>query len=158
MKKWIHLNLHKWSACNNSLLPYNSHFILLYVTGEIKSYLPFPWAGLCGSVWCGPIWYSGGCGLDDAGLETFFCGDWSWNIFYSYSLPSAYSRRADRPGWLSWMCQPTGDPEVAGSTPAEVGNILSWRLIMKYFLRSFCPFRWFKKGSCQFLAKECAQY
>ena len=44
------------------------------------------------------------------------------------------------------------------STPAEVGNILLWRLIMKYFLRSFSPFRWFKKGSCQFLAKECAQY
>ena len=35
----------------------------------------------------------------------------------------------------------TGDQEVAGSTPAEVGNILSWRLIMKYFLRSFSPFR-----------------
>ena len=45
--------------------------------------------------------------------------------------------------------------EAAGSTPAEVGNILSWRLIMKYFLRSFSPFRWFKKGNCQFLAKEC---
>ena len=28
---------------------------------------------------------------------------------------------------------PTGDQEVAGSTPAEVGNILSWRLIMKIF-------------------------
>ena len=54
--------------------------------------------------------------------------------------------------------RPTGDQEVAGSTPAKVGNILSWRLIMKYFLRSFSPFRWFKKGSCQFLAKECAQY
>ena len=54
--------------------------------------------------------------------------------------------------------RPTGDQEVAGLTPAEVGNILSWRLIMKYFLRSFSPFRWFKKGSCQFLAKECAQY
>ena len=53
---------------------------------------------------------------------------------------------------------PTGDQEVAGPTPAEVGNILSWRLIMKYFLRSFSTFRWFKKGSCQFLAKECAQY
>ena len=26
------------------------------------------------------------------------------------------------------------------------------------FLRSFSPFSWFKKGSCQFLAKECAQY
>ena len=58
----------------------------------------------------------------------------------------------------SWMRRPTGDQEVTGSTPAEVGNILSWRLIMKYFLRSFSPFRWFKKGSCQFLAKECAQY
>ena len=35
----------------------------------------------------------------------------------------------------------TGDQEVAGSTPTEVGNILSWRLIIKYFLRSFSPFR-----------------
>ena len=25
---------------------------------------------------------------------TFFCGDWSWNIFYGHSLPSAESRRA----------------------------------------------------------------
>ena len=42
--------------------------------------------------------------------------------------------------------------------PHKVSNILLWRLIMKYFLWSFSPFRWFKKGSCQFLAKECAQY
>ena len=63
-----------------------------------------------------------------------------------------------RPRWLNRMRRPTGDQEVAGSTPAKVGNILSWRLIMKYFLRSFSPFRWFKKSSCQFLAKECAQY
>ena len=41
-----------------------------------------------------------------------------------------------RPRWLSWMRRQTGDQEVAGSTPVEVGNILSWRLIMKYFLRS----------------------
>ena len=40
-----------------------------------------------------------------------------------------------------WMCRPTADQEVAGSAPAEFGNILSWRLIMKYFLRSFSPFR-----------------
>ena len=46
-----------------------------------------------------------------------------------------------RPRWLSWMRRPTGDQEVAGSTPAEVGNVLSWRLIVKYFLRSFSPFR-----------------
>ena len=54
--------------------------------------------------------------------------------------------------------RPAGDQEIVGSTPTEVGNILSWRLIMKYFLRSFSPFRWFKKSSCQFLAKEYAQY
>ena len=40
-----------------------------------------------------------------------------------------------------WMRCLTGDQEVAGSTPAEVSNILSWRLIMKYFLRTFSPFR-----------------
>ena len=66
-------------------------------------------------------------------------------------------KQSSRPRWLSWMRRPTGDQEVAGSTPAEV-DILSWRLIMKYFLRSFSPFFWFKKGSCQFLAKECAHY
>ena len=27
--------------------------------------------------------------------------------------------------------RPTGDQEVTGSTPAEVGNILPWTLIMK---------------------------
>ena len=47
---------------------------------------------------------------------------------------SANSDKRSRPRWLSWMRRPTGDQEVAGSTPAEVGNILSWRLIMKYFL------------------------
>ena len=32
-------------------------------------------------------------------------------------------------------------------------HILSWRLIKKYFLQSFSPFCWFKKGSCEFLVK-----
>ena len=45
----------------------------------------------------------------------------------------------DRPQWLSWMRYPTGDQEVMGSIPAEVGNILSWRLIMKYFLGHSLP-------------------
>ena len=52
----------------------------------------------------------------------------------------------------------TGDQEVAGSTPAGSATFFRGDLIMKYFLQSFSPFRWFKKGSCQFLAKECAQY
>ena len=52
---------------------------------------------------------------------------------------------------------PTGDQEVADFIPAGSGHMLLLRLIMKYFLRSFCSFSWFKKGRCQFLAKECAQ-
>ena len=55
------------------------------------------------------------------------------------------------------VARPTGDLEVAGSIPAGSGNILSWRLIMKYFHRSFSLFRYFKKDSCQFLANGCAQ-
>ena len=74
------------------------------------------------------------------------------------SFRKLYYNNFWQPRWISWMHHPTGDQEAAGSTPAEVGNILSWRLNMNYFLRSFSPFRWFKKGSCQFLAKECAQY
>ena len=47
---------------------------------------------------------------------------------------------ASQPRRLSSMHCPTGDQEVEASTPAEVGNIISWRLIVKYFLRSFSPF------------------
>ena len=32
--------------------------------------------------------------------------------------------------------RPTGDQEVVGSTPAEVGNILSWRLINIFYSHS----------------------
>ena len=42
---------------------------------------------------------------------------------------------------------------IPSSRPA---NILMRRLVMKKFLRPFSPFRWFKKDSCQLLAKECA--
>ena len=73
--------------------------------------------------------------------------DWARNYYIEFPY---HTRTIRRPRWLSWMRRPTGDQEV--------GNILSWRLIMKYFQRSFSPFCWFKKGSCQFLTKECAQY
>ena len=87
-------------------------------------------------------------------MEPLIVFGWNEHPIWSYFRLTTERR----PRWLSWMRRPTGDQEVAGSTPAEVGNILSWRLIMKYFLRSFSPFRWFKKGSCQFLAEECAQF
>ena len=63
------------------------------------------------------------------------------NGVYFAELIRLHQEIVSRPRWLSWMRHPTGDQEVAGSTPAEVGNILSWRLIVKYFLRSFSPFR-----------------
>ena len=86
-------------------------------------------------------------------VSLHICTVWSDSSLSTWrNIASSQSR------WLSWMLRPTGDQEVAGSTPAEVSNILAWRLIMKYFLRSFSSFGWFKKGSCQFLAKERAQY
>ena len=64
-----------------------------------------------------------------------------------------------KPASVARLDAPSGwRPGGRGFNPCRGRNILSWRLIMKYFLRSFSPFRWFKKGSCQFLAKECAQY
>ena len=35
----------------------------------------------------------------------------------------------------------TGDQEVAGAISPSSGNFFSWRLVMKYFLLSFSPFR-----------------
>ena len=62
-------------------------------------------------------------------------------LFLGFSRLKWVNMFNSRPRWLNWMRRLTGDQEVAGSTPSEVGNILSWRLIMKYFLRSFSPFR-----------------
>ena len=50
-----------------------------------------------------------------------------------------------QPSWEAGLggsvgCTPTGDQKVAGSIPAEVGDILSWRLTMKYFVRSISSF------------------
>ena len=62
------------------------------------------------------------------------------------------------PLWLSWMRIRLWSGGC-GFKPCRVGNILfgdrSWN---NYFLRSLSLFCWFKKGSCQFLVKECAQY
>ena len=40
------------------------------------------------------------------------------------------------------------------STPAEVGNILSWRLIVKYFLQSFSPFADTRRAVVSFWRKN----
>ena len=43
--------------------------------------------------------HSVGCVQPPPRSATFFRGDWSWNIFYGHSLPSADSRRAVVSSW-----------------------------------------------------------
>ena len=60
-----------------------------------QTLLTLKWAGLGGSVGC-DVWLE--TRRSPVQLPprsaTFFCGDWSGNIFNGYSLPSADSRRA----------------------------------------------------------------
>ena len=52
-------------------------------------------AGLGGSVGCAVRLETRRSGVQSPPRSaTFFHGDWSWNIFYGHSLPSADSRRA----------------------------------------------------------------
>ena len=60
---------------------------------------------------------------------------------YGGNIEMSFSQNVlnSRPWWLSWMRRLTGDQEVADSTPAEVGNILSWRLIWNIFYGHSLP-------------------
>ena len=58
------------------------------------------------------------------------------------------------PRWLSLMSVRLVISRLRVRVP-QMSNILLWRLIMKYFLESFSPSRWYKKCICQFLVKEC---
>ena len=46
--------------------------------------------------------------------------------------------------------------QAAPSSIPTSGTFFRGDLVMKTFLRPFSLFRWFKKSSCQLLAKECA--
>ena len=60
---------------------------------------------------------------------------------------------------MTWPCRAIGSEFDCWYRDREFdpGPILSWRLIMKYFLSSFSFFQGFKKGYCQLQAKACAQ-
>ena len=52
-----------------------------------------------------------------------------------------FSTTNGRPPWFSWICIPLETMRSwVRPPPTKVSNILSWRLIMKYFLWSFSPF------------------
>ena len=55
--------------------------------------------------------------------------------------------------------RPTPDQEVADSTPAEVGNIPSWRFDHEILSTVILSHPLIQEGQLSFfLAKECAQY
>ena len=60
--------------------------------------------------------------------------------YFSYKLEQVHLTTLVPASMAQLDARPTGDQEIAGSTPAEVCNILFWRLILKYFLQSFSPF------------------
>ena len=54
---------------------------------------------------------------------------------------------------ITWYYLLTG--AMTSSNTSEVAKHIKYTMPASV---SFSPFRWFKKGSCQFLAKDCAQY
>ena len=66
---------------------------------NIRKRITNPNAGPGGSVGCISAWFSDGCGIDPMAGKTYFCGDWSWNPFYGYSLPTPDSSRAVASYW-----------------------------------------------------------
>ena len=112
----VHGTVGSTSDCrprDNKFESYLSHLTLMEIDHEIINftrdwslarlnnahgellYYPRRWAGLGGSVGCA-VWLETRRSRvqPPPRSATFFRGDWSWNIFYGHSLPSADSRRA----------------------------------------------------------------
>ena len=60
------------------------------------------------------------------------------------------------PGAVAWSEASSLGMQAAPSSIPTSGTFFRGDLVMKTFLRPFSLFRWFKKSSCQLLAKECA--
>ena len=61
-----------------------------------------------------------------------------------------------RPGPVARLEASSLGMQAAPSSIPTSGTFFRGELVMKTFLRPFSLFRWFKKSSCQLLAKECA--
>ena len=87
---------------------------------------------------------------------------WDKQHYYMCSDPPDCSRHFTKLKGPALMAQSdvrlTDDQEAVDWIHTRFGNILLWRLIVKYFLQSFSPFRWFKKGNWQHLVKEVHRY
>ena len=110
-------------------------------------------------------------------LDLYFALHWLTQFTFTFQIFSTIRCTTTKPCIVllldvqTWQVPWPGEPALVAQLVAPSdwrpggrgfnprrGRQHSFVEIMKYFLRSFSPFRWFKKGSCQFLAKECAQY
>ena len=76
-------------------------------------------------------------------------------IQYHY-WPLTYNHLSCRPGAAARSEASSLGMQAAPSSIPTSGTFFRGDLVMKPFLRPFSLFRWFKKSSCQLLAKECA--
>ena len=76
-------------------------------------------------------------------------------------IPRSHSAYFDRAFSVQGpkLCRSEASPLGTQAAPSSIptsGIFFRGDLVMKTFLRPFSLFRWFKKSSCQLLAKECA--
>ena len=85
----------------------------------------------------------------------------SCNIYFMYrymycKMLSKILAQSFGPGAVARLEACSLGMQAAPSSIPTSGTFFRWDLVMKTFLRPFSFFRWFKKSSCQLLAKECA--
>ena len=77
--------------------------------------------------------------------------------FMSFSI--VFQSYQDYYGWPGMVDRSEACPlgmQADLSSIRTSGTFFHWDFVMKKFLLPFSLFRWFKKSSCQLLAKECA--
>ena len=67
-----------------------------------------------------------------------------------------YFFHSHEPGVVAWSEASSLGMQAAPNSIPTSGTFFRGDLVMKTFLWPFSLFRWFKKSSCQLLAKKCA--
>ena len=76
--------------------------------------------------------------------------DYNWLMYLIIKIPWRVLAQSD--------ARPSGDNEVVGSILAGAWKSLSWRLIIKYFLRSFIPFTDSRRAGVCLLRENVYKY
>ena len=101
------------------------------------------------------IWIYSGHTENYLGLE-----EYALNFLNTWNFRSKYVGKSkcvqNRPGAVARSEASSLGMQAAPSSILTSGTFFRGDLVMKTFLRPFSLFRWFKKCSCQLLAKECA--